>query len=122
MVPWRMLLKSKEIFSFAGLWEEYDDHEGNRFHTFSLITLPAEHWMLDITERSPVVFSKMEEKLWLNNATTEDQLLALLKLFPVNQFEGYNVSPNINSIEKDGPGLIIPTPPSDQFGNLTLFD
>ena len=122
MVPWRIVLKSKEIFSFAGLWEEYDDQEGNMFHTFSIITVPAEGWMQGITERAPVIFSSNEEKLWLNNSTTEDQLLLLLKLFPVSLLEGYNVSPNINSVDKDGPSLIIPTPPTDQFGNLTLFD
>jgi hypothetical protein len=43
-------------------------------------------------------------------------------MYPADLLEGYNVSPMINFIEKDSPGLIIPTPPSDQFGNLTLFD
>jgi len=122
LVPWRIVLKSKDIFSFAGLWEEYDDHEGNMFHTFSIITVPAEGWMLEITERAPVIFSVSEEKTWLNNTSTEDQLLPLLKLYPPHLIEGYNVSPIINSTDKDGPGLIVPTPPTDQFGNLTLFD
>jgi len=122
MVPWRVIMKSKEVFSFGGLWEEYEDHEGNSFHTFSIITLPSENWIADITDRVPLIFSKLEEKKWLDNQTTEEELLALIKPFPMNLMEGYHVSPLINSVEKDGPSLIIPTPPADQFGNLTLFD
>ena len=122
MVPWRILLKSKEVFSIAGLWEEYDDHEGNSFHTFSIISVPAENWIADITERMPLIFSLEEEKIWLDKHASEDQLIALIKGYPATLLEGYNVSPSINSVERDVPSLIIPTPPADQFGNLTLFD
>jgi putative SOS response-associated peptidase YedK len=122
MVPWRIIAKSKEVFSLAGLWEEYDDHEGNSFHTFSMITVPAENWIADITERMPVIFSKKEEKIWLDQNASEVELIALIKAFPVTLLEGYNISPLINSVQNDGPSLIIPTPPADQFGNLTLFD
>lgn len=63
-----------------------------------------------------------EEKIWLDQNATEDQLISVIKMYPADLLEGYNVSPMINSVEKDSPGLIIPTPPADQFGNLTLFD
>jgi putative SOS response-associated peptidase YedK len=121
-VPWRIVLKSREVFSLAGMWEEYDDHEGNSFHTFSMITVPAEKWVSEITDRVPVIFSNEEEKIWLDKNSLADQLISLLKVYPDDLMEGYNVSPGINSVEKDNPGLIIPTPPADQFGNLTLFD
>ena len=121
-VPWRIVLKSKEVFAIAGMWEEYDDHEGNSVHTFSIITVTAEKWISEITERMPVIFSREDEKIWLDKNTTEDQLIALLKIYPIDLLEGYNVSPAINSVDKDGPSLIIPTPAADQFGNLTLFD
>ncbi len=121
-VPWRIVLKSKEVFSLAGMWEEYDDHEGNSVHTFSIITVSAEKWISEITEQMPVIFSREDEKIWLDKNTMEDQLIALLKIYPADLLEGYNISPAINSVDKDGPRLIIPTPAADQFGNLTLFD
>ena len=34
-IPYRFTLKSKALFSFPGIWEEYDDDEGNFFHTFT---------------------------------------------------------------------------------------
>lgn len=122
LVPWRIIAKSKEVFSFAGLWEEFDDHEGNSFHTFSIITLPAENWIADITERVPVIFTKKEEKIWLDSNASDDQLIELIRAYPANLLEGYHVSPLINSVANDGPSLIVPTPSVDQFGNLTLFD
>lgn len=122
LVPWRIVPKSKEVLSFAGLWEEFDDHEGNSFHTFSIITVPADNWIADITERMPVIFAKNEEKIWLDNNSSDEQLIDLIKAYPATLLEGYNVSPLINLVGNDGPSLIVPTPPVDQFGNLTLFD
>jgi putative SOS response-associated peptidase YedK len=121
-VPWRIILKSREVFSIAGMWEEYDDHEGNSFHTFSMITIPAEKWISEITDRVPVIFSNEEEKIWLDKNSLADQLISLLNVYPADLMEGYNVSPGINLIDRDNPSLIVPTPPADQFGNLTLFD
>lgn len=122
VMPWRIILKSNEVFSFAGLWEEYDDEEGNSYHTFSLITLPSVGWLTDITDRSPLIFTKEVETLWMDKNATEAQLLDLIQLYPVDKLEGYHVSPMIHSTEYDVPSLIKPTPPADQFGNLTLFD
>lgn len=122
MVPWRFTLKSKALFSMAGLWEEFEDAEGNAFHTFSIITIPSSLWIVDITERIPVIFGVEQEKIWLNKQTDESGLLALLNQNAATQLEAYHVSPLINSIEKEGAYLIKPTPATDQFGNLTLFD
>lgn len=122
LVPWRITLKSKSLFSMAGLWEEYEDQEGNAFHTFSIITTSSDLWLADITERVPVIFSAKEEKVWLNKQATEEELLSLLNLPVAHILEGYHVSPLINDVKKEGEYLIRPTPASDQFGNLTLFD
>jgi putative SOS response-associated peptidase YedK len=121
-VPWRFTLKSKSLFSMAGLWEEYEDQEGKTFHTFSIITTASDLWIADITERIPLIFSTGEEKIWMNKQASEHELLSLLDTRMTNQLEGYHVSPLINSIVNEGAYLIKPTPATDQFGNLTLFD
>lgn len=120
-IPWRFTAKNREILSFAGLWEEYEDENGKAFHTFSIITTPSSETVADVTERMPLIFTQNEEQVWLQKEATAEQLIALFKSFPSSQLEGYTVSPAINSIEKDVPSLILPTPPADQFGNLTLF-
>src|SRR5215831_4571009 len=92
MIPWRFSLKDKTIFSFPGLWEEYDDEDGNSFHTFTLITIPSGDFVLGVTERMPVIFDKLSEKIWLNKESAEQDLASLLRAIP-DQMDGFPVSP-----------------------------
>lgn len=121
LIPWRFSLRQKGIFSFPGLWEEYEDEEGNSFHTFTIITIPSNDFVLAVTERMPVIFDKPSEKIWLSKESTENDLTALLKTTD-DQMDGFPVSPQLNAISFDRPSLVLPVPPADQFGNLTLFD
>lgn len=119
LVPWRFTLRSKELFSIAGVWEEYEE-EGESFHTFSIITLPAQGFVLTATDRMPLVLTKEQEAKWLNK--DEHNVEDVLTKSVAPDMEGYTVSPLLNSISHDKPSLILPMPAADQFGNLTLFD
>jgi putative SOS response-associated peptidase YedK len=121
MIPWRFVLPSKELFSMAGLWEEYEE-DGDAFHTFAIITTVAKGLSATVSDRQPLVLSKEDEAIWLKNDTDESELLALLKRANGIDFDGFTVSPQLNSIQFDRPSLLLPVPAADQFGNLTLFD
>jgi putative SOS response-associated peptidase YedK len=75
-----------------------------------------------IQDRMPVILSKQNEKLWLDQATDEESLLGMLIQYPANVMSHYPVSPTISDTKVDLASMIIPTPPADQHGNLTLFD
>ena len=122
MIPYRFVTTDQEIFSMAGLWEEYEDTEGNEFHTFTIITTSANEIVSSIYDRMPVIFNKETEKIWLDANSTEDQLIRILSAYPSNDINLYSVSPRIMDATANVPSLITPAPPSDQFGNLTLFD
>lgn len=122
LIPWRFTLKDKSIFSMAGLWEEYDDEEGNNFHTFTILTVPANDFVRPANERMPAILTIEEEKLWLDKNAHDDQLLNLCKSIASDRLDGFAVSPQLNTISFDRPSLLLPVPPTDQFGNLTLFD
>jgi putative SOS response-associated peptidase YedK len=121
MIPWRFALPSKEIFSIAGLWEEYDE-DGDAFHTFTIITTVAKGLSATVSDRQPLVLSKEDEAIWLKKDSGESELLALLSRAKGIEFDGYTVSPQLNSVAFDRPSLLLPMPAADQFGNLTLFD
>jgi putative SOS response-associated peptidase YedK len=121
MIPWRFVLPSKELFSMAGIWEEYEE-DGDAFHTFTIITTLAKGLSATVSDRQPLVLSKEDEAIWLKNDTGESELLALLKRANGIDFDGFTVSPQLNSIQFDRPSLLLPVPAADQFGNLTLFD
>ena len=121
-IPYRFVVRSQEIFSFPGIWEEFEDTESLQIQTFAMITLPANAVVNAVQERMPVILNHETEKLWLDKDSTEENLLAALSVSHAPDLSYYPVSPRISQVEIDVPSLIVPTPPADQFGNLTLFD
>lgn len=122
MIPYRFVTKKQELFSFAGLWDEYEDTEGNEMHTFTIITTVANELVSSVYERMPVILNKDAEKIWLDVNSTEKDLMTLLNNCVPMELNLYSVSPRISDSHADVPSLIMPAPPADQFGNLTLFD
>ena len=119
-IPYRFTLRDKSLFAMAGLWEEYDDHQGEMFHTFTIITTEANEHVTPVCERMPVILNPELEMAWLNT-NDEPELLSILNNFsPV--LDHYSVSPRVNTPDRNDRLVIVPAPPSDEFGNLTLFD
>ncbi|HEY0656146.1 MAG TPA: SOS response-associated peptidase [Chryseosolibacter sp.] len=121
-IPYRFILNSKEPFAFAGLWEEFEDTDGNEIQTFMIFTQVSNSLVAQVQERMPVIVSKQNEKLWLDSATDETSLIGMLTAYPAAAMTHYPVSPGISDSNVDLASLIIPTAPADQHGNLTLFD
>lgn len=121
-IPYRFVLHNKELFGFAALWEEFEDTEGHQIQTFTIITSPSNDLVAEVTDRMPVILSKESESTWLSDTQSESDLLSALKSFSPSQLNYYPVSPVISNTKQDLASMIIPTPPSDQYGNLTLFD
>lgn len=121
-IPYRIVTSDQELFSFAGIWDEFDDTDGVEFHTFSIITTVSTGIAATIHERMPVIFDREKEEIWLDKYSTESDLMNLLTPYSAEKINHYPVSPRINNANTNVPSLIIPTPPADQFGNLTLFD
>lgn len=121
-IPYRFVLNSKDTFSIAGLWEEFEDTEGNQIQTFTMITVASNELVNLVQERMPAILAKQNEKVWLDSNSDEEILPGLVSAFPAAAMNHYPVSPRIGDSNADVPSLIIPTPPADQHGNLTLFD
>jgi len=121
-VPYRFVLEKEKIFSFPGLWEEFEDSDGQQIQTFTIITIPADKVVSAIQERMPLILTRQTEKLWLDKTSDEEKLMSILSQTNPTDLNYYPVSPRISQVDVDVPSLIIPTPPADQHGNLTLFD
>lgn len=119
-VPYRFELKTKGLFAMAGLWEEYDDENGEMIHTFTVLTEAASPEVVAVSERMPFILSPETMVKWLDETVESGEILRLTRKPPL--LSGYTVSPKINSLETDNVTLIQPAPPADQFGNLTLFN
>ena len=121
-IPYRIMLSSEALFSFAGLWEEYEDDEQQTIHTFTIITTTANVAISEIHERMPVILDEESEKIWLDPSKSTEEHLELLQPYREDLMSFHTISPLVNKVSNDHPQLIVPTPPADQFGNLTLFD
>lgn len=121
-IPYRFVLESKDVFAFPGLWEEFEDTDGNEIQTFAIITIEANATVRPIQERMPLILDRKGEEVWLDGESSEADLMSLITAPKIPVLSFYSVSPRISERDIDVPSLIAPAPPSDQFGNLTLFD
>jgi putative SOS response-associated peptidase YedK len=94
--PHFIRVKSQEIFSMAGIWEQWPNGETGEIHkTFSILTTEANSLMAKIhntKKRMPVIISSEHEQLWLQEDLKPADIAALCLPFPVNQMETYTVS------------------------------
>ncbi|MCE2732286.1 MAG: SOS response-associated peptidase [Chryseotalea sp.] len=122
IIPYRWTLADKSVFGIPGIWEEFDDNEGNRHHTFMMITnlAPAEY--TTHTDRFPVILSPEFEQVWLNPSTSVEDVLKILQESKLSNLTYYSVAPTVWASEKNLASFIFPAPPADLQGNLTLFD
>ena len=122
LIPHRFVMENKQPFSMAGVWEDFEDITGEENHTFMILTAQAQDIVGPITERMPFILDKQSEQIWLDEKSDEGTLSNQLVTKSIEGLTCYTVSPQISTSAVDVPSLIIPTPPTDQYGNLTLFD
>jgi putative SOS response-associated peptidase YedK len=63
--PFYITLNKGGLFSFAGLWDYYDDN-GIMKRSCSILTTKSNKAMNKIHHRMPVIFNENQEKIWLS--------------------------------------------------------
>jgi putative SOS response-associated peptidase YedK len=94
--PYRIMLKNEDLFSFAGLYDEWvDKSTGEMRRTFTIITTQANELVRPIHERMPVILTPDAEELWLD--PHEKEVLDLLRPYEASKMKAYPISTLINS-------------------------
>lgn len=93
--PYRIMLKSNDLFAFAGLWDLWE-REGKSILSCSIITTSPNKICKDIHDRMPVILPKEKEMNWLSDIAAE-KAIDLLKPYPDNGMKCYEVSLNVNN-------------------------
>ena len=107
--PVRIVLKSRESFGFAGLWEHWTSPDGGEVFSCTIITTTANELLKRVHERMPVILLREDEAEWLDRKIQEpEKLLPLLKPFPSDEMEYYPVSRRVNAPANDSPECIVP--------------
>jgi putative SOS response-associated peptidase YedK len=105
--PMHIVLKSREPFGFAGLWERWTSPDGEEILSCTIITTAANELLRAVHDRMPVILTREAEAVWLDPTIQEpERLLPLLKQFPAELMEYYEVSRQVGSPSVDKPSNI----------------
>jgi putative SOS response-associated peptidase YedK len=108
--PFYFHLPNKEVFGFAGLYEEWLDKEsGEILETCTIITTAANDVLKPVHDRMPVILSPKGYDEWLDEKIKDSERLKnLLKPYPANEMTAHPVSKSVNVPDADSSELIVP--------------
>jgi len=106
--PYRITLKNKQPFAFAGICDSWHDNQGKEIKSFSIITTKANKIIEKIHDRMPVILHEEEEKEWLNAELETMRLKKLLDSYPAEEIEMQEISTLINNPRNDTRDVILP--------------
>ncbi|MFZ5753580.1 MAG: SOS response-associated peptidase [Bacillota bacterium] len=107
--PYRIILKNKEPFAMAGLWEAWLTPLGEPLFTCTIITTEANELVQPLHNRMPVIIPPERWETWLNPQIHDFSLLqSYLEPYPAQEMSLYPVSTLVNSPANNDPQLIEP--------------
>lgn len=105
--PYRILMKDEKPFSMAGIWDHWTSPDGEIIYSFSILTTSPNALLEGIHNRMPVILEQSDEKQWLA-ATSESELISLLKPYPAAKMKAYKISKLVNSPKNDTAEILNP--------------
>lgn len=99
--PFRVVLRSREPFAFAGLWDLWQSPAEGPLLSCTIITTVANPLVAHIHDRMPVILSTEGEDLWLDPSADPGDLRSLLTPYPSEEMEMYPVPALVNSVRND---------------------
>jgi putative SOS response-associated peptidase YedK len=91
--PFYFYLKEKEVFGFAGLWEEWlDKQTGELLETCTIIITEANEVLKPVHDRMPVILKAESYDEWLDGKLKDtNRLQELLKPYPADKMNLHTV-------------------------------
>lgn len=102
--PYHIYLKDKEAFGLAGIWDSWEDSNGDIEKTFSVITTDANSFVERIhntKKRMPVILEKDKEKRWLDDELEKKELESMMTSYDPEKMDAHTVKKFIASQEED---------------------
>ena len=107
-IPMYITLKGSAPFAMAGLWDTWQDPNGELIHSCTIITTAANEALSKIHSRMPVILRPKNEDKWISTERFST-LSSVLEPYPDNLLHYYQVSPVVNSPKNDFPECIAKT-------------
>lgn len=104
--PYRVHLQNGDVFTFAGVWDEWTDSQGIPHTTFAIITTLANQTLQDLgADRMPAILPDTESRQqWLDHSALQP---ALDLLHPLQQLqvEVYPIHAAVDDLNNNYPEL-----------------
>ena len=94
------------VLTFAGIWETWTHVAADPLHTFAILTTSANEDVRHVHDRMPVIVPVEDRARWLDRATAEPSLEAILAPAPPRTLECHPVDRRVNRVAEDDAGLI----------------
>ena len=105
--PYFVQAKNRPVFAVAALWDRTEGEDGDVIEGCAILTVPASPSLVSIqTAKSemPAILAVSDYDAWLRG--TPVQARALLRTAPDALLTSHAVSPRVNSLACDDPGLV----------------
>ncbi|HHY81936.1 MAG TPA: SOS response-associated peptidase [Clostridiales bacterium] len=83
---YKFCMKNSSLFSMAGIYEDFQDEEGNLYKAFTVLTTRPNPLVSLIHDRMPVILPRDQEEVWLDHTIHDIPLLKSL-IQPFNEAE-----------------------------------
>lgn len=99
--PFHITLKSGGVMPFAGLWDKWQNPEGETVESFTIITCAANELISQLHERMPVIIGQKDFDTWLNPRSHIDEIRKLLRPYPEERMKFWRVGTFVNTPQND---------------------
>ncbi len=108
-LPYRFKLLNRKTFAFAGLWSQWKSEDKKEvYESFTILTTTPNQHVGTLHNRMPVILAKEEEKLWLSDDVSPNDLIKLCDPYPDEEMDSYAVSAEVNKATNNHQDLILP--------------
>ncbi|MEK4327196.1 SOS response-associated peptidase [Paenibacillus sp. FSL R7-0312] len=105
--PYRILMSDGSLFSFAGLYDTWEDPEGKKLSTCTIITTTPNSLMEGIHDRMPVILRPEDEADWLGRDNDDvESFLKLLKPYDAAKMRAYKVPSAVGNVRNNSKDLL----------------
>jgi putative SOS response-associated peptidase YedK len=107
--PVYICMKDREPFAFAGLWEHWENQDGQAIESCTILTTEPNDLLKPIHNRMPVILDPKDYDLWLDpDVRDAGKPSALLGPYPPEDMAAFPVSLRVNNPRNDDPECIEP--------------
>ena len=114
--PYLLRRPDGELLAMAGLWSLWPDPAtGGWIVSAAVVTTVGDERMLGLHDRMPVLLERDAVDAWLDPGLTDAGDVSLLIRAATHvPLEAVAVSPLVNNVRNEGPGLVVPVEPGPE--------